>query len=143
MKGEMRMPEDENMFAVISTIVNNEDDISGKYFHVLKCLKKYGLLFKFVQYAEVAHDIFPDKTVSHFFWGFCENLDLLHDETAYVDQQVRMCKDGKLIPFRLNKGKRGIRGKSDNEALKLYLEELSGLDLSGVEVNVDKYLDVI
>lgn len=123
------MPEDNNRFAIVSNLVNTEDDMSGKYFHVLKCLNNHNLLLYFLKNAEISHDIFPDKSVSYFFWNFCENMDLLHDEMDYVEQQVKRCKEGKITPFRLHR-QRNLTKRSDKEALRLYLEEWSGMDLS-------------
>lgn len=127
------MSEDNNIFAYVSSRVNNEDDISGKYFHSLKALHRKGLLTVLYQYAVDSNKICPGKSVSEWFWEFCENLDILRDSSEYVNQRVKLYRDGIVSPFIL-KYHRNVRSRKENEKLLLYLEEYSGMDMSNVNI---------
>ena len=122
------MPE-ENTFEIISRLVNTDDDKSGLYFHVLKIMHKNGMLTEFLKYAQVSHKICPEKSVGEFFWEFCENMDLLHDDTNYAKQQVKLYSEGKVTPFRLHRH-RNLRTRTRDTSLLLYLEEYTGMDMS-------------
>lgn len=127
------MSEDNNIFAYVSSRVNNEDDISGQYFHSLKALHKEGILTSLYQYACRAHKICPGKSTSEWFWEFCENLDILRDSSEYVKQRVKLYMDGMVSPFIL-KYHRNLKSMDEDKKFLLYLEEYSGLDMSMVNV---------
>lgn len=120
---------EENTFEIISRLVNTDDDKSGLYFHVLKIMHKNKILTEFLFYAQVSHKICPEKSVREFFWEFCENMDLLHDDIAYVRQQVKLYSEGKITPFRLHQH-RNLRTRTTDKTLLLYLEEYTGMDMS-------------
>ena len=125
------MSEDNNIFAYVSSRVNNEDDISGQYFHSLKALHKEGMLTILYQYACRAHKICSGKSTSEWFWEFCENLDILRDSSEYVKQRVKLYMDGMVSPFIL-KYHRNLKSRDEDKKFLLYLEECSGLDMSMV-----------
>lgn len=129
------MSEDNNIFAYVSERVNNEDDISGQYFHSLKALHKEGMLTILYHYACRAHKICPGKSTSEWFWEFCENLDILRDSSEYVKQRVKLYMDGMVSPFVL-KYHRNLKTRDEDKKFLLYLEEYSGLDMSMVGAEV-------
>lgn len=129
------MSEDNNIFAYVSERVNNEDDISGQYFHSLKALHKEGMLIELYQYACRAHKICPGKSTSEWFWEFCENLDILRDSSEYVKQRVKLYMDSMVSPFIL-KHHRNLKSMDEDKKFLLYLEEYSGLDMSIVSAEV-------
>lgn len=122
------MPE-ENTFEIVSRLVNTDDDKSGLYFHVLKIMYKNDMLLEFLKYAQASHKICPEKSVGEFFWEFCDNMDLLHDNVDYVKQQVKLYSEGKITPFRLRYN-RNLKTRSKDTCLLLYLEEYTGMDMS-------------
>ena len=127
------MSEDNNIFGHVSARVNNDDDISGQYFHSLKALHREGMLIELYQYACRAHKICPGKSTSEWFWEFCDNIDILRDSSEYVKQRVKLYRDGMVSPFIL-KYHRNLKAQKEDKKFLLYLEEYSGLDMSRVSV---------